>query len=103
MNTTNGNVELECKGFLNRFLDSYCDDTLRRRALKAVRLLVAGDEPPSGKPGGWAAGIVYALANSDRRACGVPGLLNKDIERSFGVSMGTVRNRAAKVEELLSI
>ena len=42
MNTTNRNVELECKDFLNSFFDSYCNDTLRKRALKALRFLVAG-------------------------------------------------------------
>jgi hypothetical protein len=103
MNTTNHNVDLECKDFLNSFFDSNCSDTLRKRALKALRFLVASDEPLSGEPAGWAAGIVYALANRDRRACGVPGLLNKDLEEFFGVSMGTIRKRAARVEALLAI
>jgi hypothetical protein len=82
MNTTNRNVELERKDFLNSFFDSYRGDTLRRGALKALRFLVASEEPLSGKPAGWAAGTVYALANRDRRACGVAGLLNKDLEGS---------------------
>jgi len=103
MNATNGNVEPECKDFLNRFFDSYCDDRLRKRSLKVLRFLTASDEPLSGKPGGWAAGIVYALANRDRLPCGVPGLLNKDLEESFGVSIGTIRKRAARVEALLAI
>ena len=93
----------ECKDLLNAFFYSYSDDTLRKKALKALRFLVVSDEPLSGKPADWAAGIVYALANRNRRACGVPGLLNKDIEEFFGVSMGTIRKRAARVEALLAI
>lgn len=97
------NFELECKDFLNRFFDSYRDDALRKKSLKALRFLVACDEPLLGKPGGWAAGIVYALANRYRQPCGVPGLLNKDLEDLFGVTMATIRNRAARVDVLLEI
>ena len=68
-----------------------------------MRFLVADDEPLLGKPSGWAAGIVYALANRYRQPCGVPGLLNKDLEKFFGVTMGTIRNRAARVDALLEI
>ena len=103
MNTTDCSFELECKDFLNRFFDSYRDDTLQKQALKALRFLMAGDEPLLGKPAGWAAGIVYALANRYRQPCGVPGLLNKDLEKFFGVTMGTIRERAARVDERLAI
>ena len=65
--------------------------------------LVAGDEPIRGKPEGWAAGIIYALANRDRRACGVPGMLNAELEEFFGVTMSTVYKRAAQVERALEI
>ena len=110
MNTTNRDVELECEDFLNRFFDSNRDDALRKRSLKALRFLVADDEPLSGRPGGWAAGIVYALPNRYRLPCGVPGLLNKDLEEFFGVTiaysgakrawtMGTIRNLAGKSSE----
>ena len=64
---------------------------------------MACDEPLLGRPGGWAAGIVYALANRYRIACGVPGLLNKDLEVFFGVSMETIRERAVRVDERLAI
>jgi hypothetical protein len=101
MNATN--VEQERKDFLNRFFDSYRDDGLRKRALKALQFLVAGDKPLSGKAGGWAAGIVYALANRYRLPCGVPGLLNKEAEEFFGVTMGTIRERAVRVDERLEI
>jgi hypothetical protein len=101
MNTTNRDVELECRDFLNRFFDRYCDDTLRKRALKALRFVMSSDKQLLGKPAGWAAGIVYALCNRYRNACGVPDLLNKDLEEFFGVKMGTIRERAAKVNGLL--
>ena len=101
MNTTDRNVELECKDFLNRFFDTYRDDALRGKSLKALRFVMASEKPLLGKSGGWAAGIVYALSNRYRSACGVPGLLNKDLEEFFGVKMGTIRERAAKVNGLL--
>jgi hypothetical protein len=101
MMMTDGNFEPECKDFLNRFFDSYRDDALRKSSLKALRFLMACDEPLLGRPGGWAAGIVYALANRYRIACGVPGLLNKDLEEFFGVSMETIRERAVRVDERL--
>ncbi len=101
MNTTNRDVELECRDFLNRFFDKYCDDALRKKSLKVLRIVMASDKPLLGKPGGWAAGFVYALANRYRAACGVPGLLNKDLEDFFGVKMGTIRERAVRVNGLL--
>jgi hypothetical protein len=35
--------------------------------------------------------------------CGVPGLLNADFERMFGVTMSTVRKRSAQVDRALEI
>lgn len=103
MGTANHNVEAECRDFLNRFFDNNPNDTLRKRSLKALRFLSSGDAPLSGKPGGWAAGIIHALANRERKACGIPGLLNEDAENFFEVSMGTVRKRAGQVKELIAI
>lgn len=48
-------------------------------------------KPMTGNPEGWAAGIIYALVNQDRQACGVPGLLNSEFSAFFGVTMGTIR------------
>ena len=101
MNTADRNFELECKDFLNRFFAGHPDDALRERSFKARRFLMAGDESLLGKPAGWAAGIVYALANRYRLPCGVPGLLNKDLEEFFGVTIGTIRERAVRVDERL--
>lgn len=86
-----------CRRHLERFFRSYPDSALQERATKALRFLAAGDAELAGKPAGWAAGIIYALANRGRRACGVPGILNAEFEQFFGVSMGTVRKRAVQV------
>ena len=95
---TNHGLELECKNFLNSFFDSYPDIALRARSLKALRFLMTDNERLTGKPTAWAAGIVYAVANLDRQPCGMPGLLNQDMEEFFGVTMGTIRRRAAQVK-----
>jgi hypothetical protein len=54
------------------------------------------------RPEGWAAGMIYAVANLDRQACGVPGLLNSEFIEFFSVSMETVRKRAANVMNQIS-
>lgn len=100
---TNHGLELECKNALSGFFDRYPDDELRGRSLKALRFLVADAAPLSGKPAAWAAGIVYAVANIDRQPCGVPGLLNEDVEQFFGVTMGTIRRRGAQVRDSITI
>jgi len=92
-----------CRDHLDRFFFSYRDAKMQKTAMKALRFLAADDEPVRGKPEGWAAGIVYALANRDRRACGVPGMLNAEFEKFFGVTMSTVYKRAAEVERALEI
>jgi len=103
MNIANCDVESACKAILNHFFDTYPDDKMRGRALKALRFLMASDDRLEGNPAGWAGGIVYALANRERIACGLPGLLNKDTEEFFGASMATIRNRAARVNAVLEI
>lgn len=99
----NENLALACRDGLNRFFGAHPDAATQRRTLKALRLLTACDKPLRGKPEGWAAGIVYWVANHDRQACGVPGLLNSEVEARFGVSMGTIRKRAAQIERLLAV
>ena len=92
-----------CREHLDRFFKSYPDPAMQKRATKALRFLASGDAPLVGKPEGWAAGIIYALANRGRRACGVPGVLNAEFEQFFGVSMSTVRKRAAQVVRAINI
>lgn len=93
----------ECGQHLDRFFAKYGNAKMQKAAMKALRFLAADDEPMQGKPEGWAAGIVYALANRDRRACGVPWMLNAEFEEFFGVTVSTVYKRAAQVERALEI
>jgi len=92
-----------CRDHLDRFFASHGDAKKQKAAAKALRVLAAGDEPMRCKPEGWAAGIVYVLANRDRRACGVPRMLNAEFEEFFGVTMSTVYKRAAQVDRALEI
>lgn len=103
MAATNQDCVLCCRQHLERFFGGYPDPAMQKSALKAWRFLTACHRPLLGKPEGWAAGIIYTLANRGRRACGVPGVLNSDFEQFFGVSMGTIRKRAAQIEELLAV
>jgi len=103
MTETNQDIQKLCREHLDRFFASYRDTVMQKSAMKALRFLVAGDEPMGGKPEGWAVGIIYALANRDRRACGVPGMLNAEVEQFFGVTMNTIRRRAAQVQRALEI
>ncbi|MBI5866598.1 MAG: hypothetical protein HZB38_19195 [Planctomycetes bacterium] len=92
-----------CRESLERFFGQHPDATTHCRALRVLRMLTACQRPFRGKPEGWAAGIIYGLANRHRRACGLPGLLNSEAEALFGVSMGTIRRRAAQIERLLAL
>ncbi len=103
MITSMPTVETACKEHLDRFFATYPDVVSQKCAINAARFLAADDKPLAGKPEGWAAGIIYALTNINRQACGVPGLLNSEFTEFFGVSMGTVRKRAARVVERMSI
>ena len=103
MITSSHTVGIACKDHLDRFFASYPDSVMQQRTAKALRFLEAHEEPLTGKPEGWAAGLIYALSNQYRQACGVPGLLNSEFTEFFGVSMGTIRKRAARVIERISI
>jgi hypothetical protein len=96
-------IMLTCREHLDRFFRTYPDPATQRRAMKVLRFLGTGGDPLSGKPGGWAGGIIYALATRGRRPCGVQGFLNTEFELFFGVSMDTVRRRAAQVERAMEI
>ena len=102
MAVMNQDYERACRGQLGQFFDRHPDAALQKRVLKAMRLLTSCDISLAGKPAGWAAGIIYAVANRDRQACGVPGMLNREFEAIFDVSMGTIRKRAAQIAELLA-
>jgi len=94
---SNQNVLIACRALLDRYFRTYQNPALEKRAVKALRLLAAAEKRLAGKPEGWAAGVIYAVANSDRQACGVPGLLKSEFTEFFDVSMETVRKRSANV------
>lgn len=103
MAVANSEFTMTCGEHLERFFGAGPDAALQKRAAKALRFLATTEKPLPGRPEGWAAGIVYELATRGRRACGVPGILNGDFEALFGVSMGTIRKRAAQIGELLAL
>jgi len=92
-----------CRQNLERFFRHYPDQVMQESAMKALRFLASGGKPLAGKPEGWAAGILYYLANRYKRPCGVAGILNAEFEQFFGVSMDTVRKRAAHVMRAITI
>ena len=101
MNASSHDLESACREHLVRFFVAHPDAVLKKRALRALRFLRVSDKSLMGKAEGWAAGIIYAVASQDRRACGVPVVLNSEFETIMGVSMGTARRRAAQVERLM--
>ncbi len=103
MKALSHDLESACREHLLRFFAAHPDATLQKRALRALRFLRTSDKPLRGKAEGWAAGIIYAAASRDRQACGVPGVPNSEFEAMMGVSMSTVRTRAAQVERLAEL
>jgi hypothetical protein len=101
--SSNENVLIACREQLGRFFTSYPNSALEKRAAKVLRFLATIEKPLMGKPEGWVAGMIYAVANLDRQACGVPGLLNSEFTSFFSVSMETVRRRAARVVNHISL
>jgi hypothetical protein len=63
-------------------------------------MLLGCDMALRGTPGGWAGGVVYAVGS---RGCGVPGVMNADLEKVFGASIGTIRKRAMQVKQGLGL
>jgi len=101
MSATTTTFESNCREHLDRFFAAYPNAALEKQTHKALRLLRASEKPLQGKPEGWAAGIIYAVANDGGIPCGVPDILNADFERFMGVTMSTVRTRAARVRDVI--
>lgn len=100
---TSRQFEDQCRGHLDRFFAAQPGSPYQAHAYKTLRLLRASEKPLQGKPEGWAAGIIYYLATDARIPCGVSGMLNAEFEALMGVSMETVRTRAAAVRELAGL
>lgn len=89
-----------CHQLLLMFFKRYPNAALRTTAYGTLGRLLASKAPLAGKPGGWAAGVVYAVGS---RGCGVPDVLNRELEEAFGASMSTIYKRAAQVKRLLDL
>jgi hypothetical protein len=94
----NKSSEETCRQHLRGFFKRYPNDRLEAAANRVVGGLLACKVSFVGKPGGWAGGIVYAVAS---RGCGVPDVLNRELEEAFGTTMGTICKRAALIRQLL--
>lgn len=96
-------VEPTCQQFVTAFFKAYPDPNLQNDVNGFVKRLEAFKIPMPGKPGGWAGGIIYALSNLYKIPCGIHGVLNKECEDFFNVSMETIYRRAYQVRKLLVI
>ena len=98
----NKNAVQTCQSLLACFFMKFPNHRVQVEADQVLKIILAHEIPMPGKSGGWAAGILYAIANKWRRPCGVLGILNKEIEEFFSVSMSTVYKRAAVISRLLT-
>jgi hypothetical protein len=85
---------------LAAFFKKYPNVHLQIEVDRILKRLLALRIPMPGKPGGWAGGIVYAMSSI---GVGVPGALNRELEKSFNVSVGTIYRRAAVIRKLLLV
>jgi len=96
----NHTIDKTCRQFLESYFAKFPNHYLQVQADCVLKLLRERQIPMPGKPGSWAGGIVYALVNLGKRPCGVPGLLNKDLEKFFDASMGAIYKRTEKIRVL---
>ena len=96
-------IDPTCQQLLTSFFKTYPNPHLQIEVNRILKRLLALKIPMPGKQGGWAGGIIYALANQYCRPCGIPGLLNKESEEFFNVSIETIYRRARRIRELLVI
>jgi len=100
MTVTNKPVPPGLQQALDAYFAVHPDAELRAIASQTLSVLLMRDSDLPGAPGAWAGGIVYAVGSG---GCGVPGVLNSDLEKAFGASMGTIRRRARQVKEVLGL
>ena len=99
----NETTDQTCQQRLTAFFKKFPNPPLQAKVDCMLKSLLGFNIPMPGKTGGWAGGFVYALANQYRQACGVPGLLNKECEEFFNVSMATIYKRAAMIRKWLDL
>ncbi len=88
-----------CRKLLTTFFDRFPNEQLQLAANSALELLLAKNSALSGKPAGWAGGLIYALGG--KAGVGIPGVLNSELETIFGVSVGTISKRAKRIWDLM--
>ena len=93
-------VRTDFVNLLDAFFEKYPDDAFRKAAFELLDKLLASSQQLSGKPGGWAGGLVYAISAwlpLRRRHV----ILNAELEEVFGTTMGTIRTRAERIWQIL--
>ena len=101
MNNISKNNQQACRELITAFFKKYPNHSLQVQVFHLLESFGDFEMPMSGPPGGWAGGIIYALSNRYKRACGMPGLLNKQCEEFFGVSMSTIYKRSWMIRKML--
>ena len=92
--------EETCAQLFNAFFKKYPNDELRKRSAVALLAVMKRQKSFPGKHEGWAAGIMFAVCS---RGCGVPDVMNSEVEEAFGVTMSTISKRAWAVKRLLGL
>ncbi len=98
MKTNDRQFEGACAKLYIEFFENFPNDDLRDRVSRTIAMLLKRQSDFPGDPSGWAGGIVYAVGSS---GCGVPNVMNADLEKAFGTKMPAIRKRAAQVRQLL--
>ena len=97
----NETTDQACQQHLEDFFKKFPNPCLQTETNRMLRNLLGFKFSMPGKPGGWAGGIIYTVTNRYKRACGIPGLLNKECEDFFDVSMSTIYKRSWMIRRLL--
>ena len=92
--------EETCAQLFITFFKKHPNDDLRKKTAKALLALLKRKKVFLGKPEGWAAGILFAVGSG---GAGIPDVLNSDLEKAFGVTMGTIYKRSWEVKRLLGL
>jgi len=93
-------VRADFESLLDAFFDRYPDEAFRGAAREVLDKLLANREDFSGKPGGWAGGLVYVIsAWMPLRRRHV--ILNAELEDVFGTTMSTIRKRAEQIWRII--
>ena len=92
--------EETCAQLFNAFFKKHPNDNLRKRTALSLLAVMKRQKVFPGKPEGWAAGILFAVGSV---GCGVPDVLNGELEKAFGVTMSTIYKRAWAIRRVLGL